>query len=63
MEKTNSIVLTEEMANVFLVLTERARQYGLIQFSEMQAVLEAIQTVNNQKNKDNKDTKDENKQK
>lgn len=34
--------MTKEHINTFLVLAERARQAGLIQFEEMPAVLSAI---------------------
>jgi hypothetical protein len=34
--------MTKEHINTFLVIAERARQAGLIQFEEMPAVLQAI---------------------
>lgn len=37
--------MIKEHINTFLVLAERARQAGLIQFDEMPAVLQAIEAA------------------
>lgn len=49
--------MIREHINTFLVLAERARQAGLIQFEEMPAVLQAIDAAKAEMEKQNEPAK------